>query len=266
MLTKLEKRRTEVSALLSSAHLISDSELQKEFREINLEAAIANLNTVIVKYSDFPKSVERAKSLLSGIQDAYLKKKIVYLEAKEREFEAQKIGQTRFHGELAIDSDQKLDAHHAEPLEVTASLAERLSPEVIVIEDLREDHRKTPDWNAPFDPASMSSKMSAWLPVERALYETWNGNVYSGTPEEFYEQQFAESMTLKGIVESYARSIKNKPGDYLLVNATSRLPIAYLYSTRVDLQDCVGKEVTLHAIGRPNNNFAFPAYFVIALE
>jgi hypothetical protein len=41
------------------------------------------------------------------------------------------------------------------------------------------------------------------------------------------------------------------------------LPIAYLYSTQVDLQGKVGQAVTLQAAPRPNHHFAFPAYFVL---
>jgi len=44
------------------------------------------------------------------------------------------------------------------------------------------------------------------------------------------------------------------------------LGVAYLYSTQVNLEDFVGKRVTLLVSPRPNNNFAFPAYYVFEVE
>jgi hypothetical protein len=60
--------------------------------------------------------------------------------------------------------------------------------------------------------------------------------------------------------------MKNKPGDYMLVSQATHAPIAYLYSTKVDLQHNVGQQVTIYGIKRPNYNFAFPAYFVVIAE
>ncbi len=104
------------------------------------------------------------------------------------------------------------------------------------------------------------------MPVEQSLYETWANQNANGTQEDFYQEQSQKVIVLKGIVEPYARVVKNKPGDYVLMNQTSHLPIAFIYSTRVNLQDRVGQEITVYAAPRPNNNFAFPAYFVLGLE
>ncbi|MBA2727993.1 MAG: hypothetical protein H0U49_07460 [Parachlamydiaceae bacterium] len=60
--------------------------------------------------------------------------------------------------------------------------------------------------------------------------------------------------------------MKNKPGDFLLLSSISNLPIAYLYSTAVNLQDKLGRIATVQVVKRPNNNFAFPAYYVIFVE
>jgi len=55
-----------------------------------------------------------------------------------------------------------------------------------------------------------------------------------------------------------------KPGNFIVRDRD--MPKAYLYSTMVDLQNYVGKYVTLTLVKRPNNNFAFPAYFVFEVE
>ena len=55
-----------------------------------------------------------------------------------------------------------------------------------------------------------------------------------------------------------------KPGDFVLRDGD--LPIGYLYSTQVNLDSLVGKRATLIVTPRPNNNFAFPAYYVLSVE
>ena len=75
-----------------------------------------------------------------------------------------------------------------------------------------------------------------------------------------------QAVSLSGFLEPYKHPIKNRPGDYLLVSKSQNLPIAYLYSTHVDLEPLQGTEVTVRAAPRPNNHFAYPAYFVLSIE
>lgn len=265
MMAQIEKRRTEVSALLSSARLISDGEFRKEYQEMNLEGAIANLNTIIKQYTDFPNSVEHAKELLSAIQEQYTQKKITFLEAKASRIELQNRAPTP----AALPSKstgETQGAAIASDLSIRPPKQEIESIRLIQEEIPKREERKLPHWETPFDAATMTAKMAGWIPTEQMLFEVWRNKQNGGSPKEFYEQQFPESISLKGTIEPYARIIRNKPGDYLLVSPTTGLPIAYLYSTRVDLQEVVGRNVILHAIPRPNNNFAFPAYYVISLE
>ena len=44
------------------------------------------------------------------------------------------------------------------------------------------------------------------------------------------------------------------------------MPVAYLYSTTQNLHSLVGKKVRIIASPRNNNNFAFPAYYVLSVE
>jgi hypothetical protein len=114
---------------------------------------------------------------------------------------------------------------------------------------------------------SMTSKMAQWQDSEQDLYESWIAlNDSSKSIKDFYKAESENAITLQGILEPYNRSVKNKPGDYVLVSTANHLPIAYLYSTQVNLQDSVGHEVVIGAIPRDNHNFAYPAYFVISVE
>jgi hypothetical protein len=65
-------------------------------------------------------------------------------------------------------------------------------------------------------------------------------------------------------VEAYASPVKNKPGDFIIRDKD--LPVAYVYSTQVNLQNLVGKKVTMIGIPRSSNNFAFPTFFIISVE
>ena len=72
--------------------------------------------------------------------------------------------------------------------------------------------------------------MMSWIPFEEKIYETWKKENPNQTQEDFYLNHKKEAITIQGLVEAYDRSVKNKPGDYILVNSSNHLPIAYLYS------------------------------------
>lgn len=110
---------------------------------------------------------------------------------------------------------------------------------------------------APAPKSQLHPKMAAWIPVEAQLFE-------NHSEEGFYANQRQEAIVLSGTVQPYIRSVRNKPGDYLLM--VKGQPSAFLYSTQVDLEKQLGKEVRLLAASRPNYNFAFPAYFVLNVE
>lgn len=114
-------------------------------------------------------------------------------------------------------------------------------------------------------PLTVNDKMSAWLDVEEQLFETWVAqNDNAATMQDFYDEQSQHSVTLQGLVEPYQRTVKNKPGDYVLLSPSSHLPIAYLYSTQVNLQEKAGQEAVIQALPRDNHHFAYPAYYVIS--
>ncbi|MCH9613319.1 MAG: hypothetical protein SP1CHLAM54_03180 [Chlamydiia bacterium] len=121
-------------------------------------------------------------------------------------------------------------------------------------------HHETTELTLP----SGSDRMRMWEPVEEALYLTWSAMHHAKTIDDFYSDQKLKSQTITGILEAYGEPVKQKPGDYILKDKD--VPIAYIYSTHVELADLVGKQVTLLVSERSNNNFAFPAYYALGTE
>ncbi|MBM3198804.1 MAG: hypothetical protein FJZ58_06080 [Chlamydiae bacterium] len=109
-----------------------------------------------------------------------------------------------------------------------------------------------------------TEKMKAWEPVEEALYLAWFSSHDGKNMDEYYEDQKLTATRVVGTLEPYTAPVKCKPGNYIVRHQD--LPVAYVYSTTVNLENFVGKQVTLVGSPRPNNNFAFPAYFVFTIE
>jgi hypothetical protein len=112
--------------------------------------------------------------------------------------------------------------------------------------------------------AMITDKMKHWEPIEEALYLSWANINDNKTQRDYYEEQKLGSVEVSGIVEPYLSPVKSKPGDFILRD--KEIPVGYIYSTQVNLQSLVGKHVKLVAAPRPNNNFAFPAYYVLSVE
>ena len=108
--------------------------------------------------------------------------------------------------------------------------------------------------------------MNYWTTAENTFYSSWSEHNENKSMNDFYAEQKNEAITLQGVLEPYHSSVKSKPGDFVLVNQSSHLPIAYLYSTQVNLDSYVGKEVSVIVSSRPNRHFAFPAYFVLGAQ
>jgi len=72
--------------------------------------------------------------------------------------------------------------------------------------------------------------------------------------------------TVRGVIRPYTTLAQNSPGDFLLVDAKTNLPQAFLSSTQVNLGNYIGKEVSLSVIEKDNNNFAYPAYTVLKAD
>lgn len=110
-----------------------------------------------------------------------------------------------------------------------------------------------------------TDRMKLWSAVEESLFVNWSAAHFNKTMADYYEQQKNTSVKISGIVEAYHDSVCNKPGNYI-IRGDKDLPRAYVYSTMVDLHSLEGQYVTLIVAPRPNNNFAFPAYFAMEVE
>jgi hypothetical protein len=111
---------------------------------------------------------------------------------------------------------------------------------------------------------SPTDRMKLWTPVEESLFLSWSARNDDRSMDEFYEEQKQNAIAVTGIVEPYATPVKKKPGDFILRDKD--LPVGYIYSTHINLADYVGKKVTILAAPRTNNNFAFPAYYVLSVQ
>lgn len=251
LMATMQKRRDEVNRLLNSTYAVSQREMQKSFPEINLDGVYGNFNKIISAYQDFPEQVARARELLTMLQDNYLQKKVSYLEAKAKSSSEDWNSRNSQLNDQMKAQQQRL-----------AQLEQQLQKEKAAKAANRANNQN----GRSQDPSGINNKMTAWLPREQEIYQLWASRNNQRSQEEFYEEQTQQAVPITGIIEPYTRSIKNKPGDYILINQASHLPIAYLYSTKIDLQNAVGNEVTLRAVPRANNNFAFPAYFILSVD
>ena len=216
-----DKKKSELAKLIEAADLLGQSEMMKPFQEIDYERISESYNTIVRDYAEFPKQAECAKAKLLEIQEAYLQKKLAYLESK------------------ASRMSREMQAHG---IEQTSQVS---------IENKDAD-------------MSPKDRMKIWERVEESHFLAWAASHHQKNIEDYYEDQKMNAVRISGIVESYNDMVKNKPGNFIIRDRD--MPRAYAYSTFVNLQNYVGKYVTLIASSRPNNNFAFPAYFVHEVE
>lgn len=231
-LVNMEKRKQQVEEILSSAYLAAETECKKNYEEMNPQAAIEQFQTILRSYTDFAEAVAQAKEGLALLKETYLNKKISFLESK-----AQLSGTAK---------EELIAKHKAENKEIFADATVNVDPEL---------------WSKR---AFKREKNGIWDTLEESLYLSWTAFHGGKKIDDFYAEQKANAAVLTGIVEPYTHEVKNKPGNYILRGHDS--PLAYLYSTHVELEKYAGKKVTVLASPRPNNHFAFPAYYVLSVE
>lgn len=240
----LDKKREEGTGLLNAVFTASQNELLKPWNQIEINGINDKLNRIINDYGDFPEIQSRAKELLAMIQESYLQKKMNDLEALSK------------NNEIINSHNRELSNKIAAQEQRINQLEQNNQPNSINSASSTENTQKV----------YSADRMNFWIPVEDQIYENW-AEIHENQPmSSFYDDQLQNATTLKGIIQVYDRSVRNKPGDYVLLNSATRIPIAFLYSTLINLQDYVGKEVTIKVSPRNNNQFAYPAYFVLAIE
>ncbi len=178
------------------------------------------------------------------MQDLFIQKKIAFLEGKSE-------------GRGSVFDDDQM-----EKLAKLSSVGKK--EEKIDVQDVASAASDTMGLTSTLSDEQITDKMLAWQPLEESMYHLWVATHGEKSIDEFYTEEQQGATTLSGIVEPYNRPVKNRPGDFIL--KMDNLPIAFLYSTRVNLEKLVGKKFNLLAAPRPNHHFAFPAYFVLDLE
>lgn len=233
-LANMEKRKTQVEELISSAYLNAEAECKKEYEEMAPQHAIEQFQTILRNFADFPAAVSQAKEGLALLKETYLNKKIAFLESK---------------AELSTTAKEELLAKHkAEKSELFTDGSAKVDA------SLWNKRTKTDKENLGF-----------WDTLEESLFLSWTAFHSGKNLDEYYAEQKANATVLSGKVERYTYDVRNKPGDFIL-RGSEDAPVAYLYSTQIDLDKYEGKTVTLLASPRPNNHFAFPAYFVFTVQ
>lgn len=247
---RLEKKHDEAFQLLNTTEGVAKAEMQKPFDQINLDGIKLNYEHLMKDYPEFPEAGSKAKEALAAILEAYTAKKVAYLE-----------NQTRTSA-TAVEANKKLAAE----LQAQKSKVNQLEQQIEKNRQMASVTQSSAQPSMPAKPDQLPINMAYWLPAEDSIMARWTEQTGKHSAKEFYEDQKKQAFTLKGIIDPYTRQVKNKPGDYMLLNSSSKLPIAFLYSTTTNLQDYVGHEVSIQVVPRINNNFAFPAYFVLQLE
>lgn len=93
-----DSKRDRLVKLMESAEMLVQSEMVKPFQEIDYERISDSFNMIVRDYADFPLQAVKAKTRLMEVQEAYLQKKLAYLESKasrmSKEMAAHGIEQT----------------------------------------------------------------------------------------------------------------------------------------------------------------------------
>lgn len=230
-LAKMQKRKNQLDQILSSAYLDAEKECQKNYEEMAPQQVVEQFQKILSEFADFPDACKQAKEGLALLKETYLNKKVEYLEARS-------------------ELPEKTNPSLKDPQEGAK-----------LLKDKREKWNKA-EWTKK---VPQNDQLGFWDTMEESLFLSWSAFHSGKTLSDYYVEQKANASVLKGVVARYTYDVRNKPEDFLLRNSEDA-PIAYLYSTQVNLDEFEGKTVTLLASPRPNNHFAFPAYFVFSIE
>lgn len=293
MMGRMERRRKEATQKVNASYVLYKQELSKPFEEIDLSQAKKEFDEIIASYEDVPEEQERARYFLRMADDAYLRRKIDHLQTKALMASEQWNDRCRELAERMNTHGIEIDTVERDLCERSPEFAKLITPDELEVEEplpLRSLSRKevaiadeleTGDEKS-YSAASTSTELSppaasktppqkdkltqsmlAWISHEAAAYRTWSLQHPQKSMDDFYHDQNQRSLHVRGRIQPYKRNVRNKPGNFLLLDEDDNLPIAFVYSTKVNLNDQVGKVVSLRVAPRPSNNFAFPAYFVL---
>jgi hypothetical protein len=230
-LARHEKRSEEVRELLSLGDN-GRNQLTEPFENISLEEILAPFQKVIAQFAEFKEDVTMAEAAIRDIQQEYLLKKVAYLEGKAV-FTLPSI--------IDITAEAPQEASNSDAVEIASTV--------------------------PTAPVPQANPRSYWVEVEKKYFNKWRAEKNNlGSEEAFYLAQSKFAEPLRGIIQPYFRPVKHKPGDFVIVDPKTHETLAYIYATKYYLQDYLGQEVEFVGVKRPNNQFAYPAYYVLEIQ
>ena len=242
LLDRLVTKKEKALQLLQTNESVSKAEMQKPFDQMNIDGIKNNYNHLILDYPEFPEIAAKAKELLLKLQETYADKKLEYVNTHPTFVQAQ--------------SNQKLsDELRAHKTKIN-----------ILEQQIENQRQQSFVGSSANKKAQVPLNISSWIPVEENYFAAWAQNANHSSLNDFYEEQKKEASHLKGIIEPYKHSVNNKPGDFVFLHPATKVPVAFIYSTHVNLQDYVGHEVSMVLSPRPNNHFALPAFYVLSIE
>ncbi len=211
-------------------------ELEKSFHDIQLAPLANELKTLASSAANnFPDISQRINDIVASLQEEYLKLSMLH-QTKPADFHISKPKEEPRKDEATEEHEGPLSA---------------------------EKNAKTRGFSYS------GSKWSTFslAQQEESLIQDAIDTQAVKDEKEFYEKEAAKSSILRGIIVPYERMVKNRPGDFILLDATTKVPLAYLYSTKANLTEFVGQPSTeITVVERPNHYFALPAYFVLEIK
>lgn len=216
--------------LLNSAIEFAKAELKKDLHSVDLESIYKKINLIqSEEFRDIPGLSDLAQKALEEVQNIYLEKSL----------------------------NQNNNTTPAEASPSAATPTEKPSHSLLS-QCIRKQSKIT---TAP--------KIEGRESFEYALFKVWSNmqaqdQHIQPTIEAFYAEERKKQQILVGEVLPYPYIVKNNPGDYILKD--KERVIAFIYGTKIDLAQWVGKKVSVECLPRPNNHFAFPAYYVIGIK
>ncbi|WP_348660426.1 SH3 domain-containing protein [Chlamydiifrater volucris] len=229
----LEHNRKIAFDLLESASSFAFRELEKPLKAVDLEAIYSKVNLVQTEeFSDVPELQKKIQEVLEKIQDRYLEK-------------------TSSEESVVCSKTPSSKA----PLSYLPKPLENYMGKSLLSQHIRKQTT-----------IKCSPQTKGRVTMENSLFSVWANMQDSKTVtlEDFYKSELSKASTLRGTIEQYTHVVRNNPGDYLLKDQENTL--AFLYTTRFNMEAWVGKKVVVQVVSRPNNHFAFPAYFVMSIR
>ncbi|WP_236558951.1 SH3 domain-containing protein [Chlamydia sp. 17-3921] len=234
---KLECQKKIALDILDSAVKFANIELEKDLKDIDLEAIYKKINQLQSdEFSDISGLQAIIQSALEKIQDAYLAKSLTKQESFSENQSNIKDSETSSSSLSSLENAPK-----------TSLLSQHIRKQTLLSSQPLSKGRES---------------------LEHALFKIWASMQNSPkelTQEDFYREEYKHhKQVFTGVLETYSHVVKNNPGDYILRD--NEQVLTFLYATKINLKDWIGKRVTVEAVSRPNNHFAFPAHYVLHIQ